>query len=57
MDVTSHRPSAAQGAVAGAVAAATALAVGELGSALAGLVVSPVLGVGGRFVDRVAASR
>ena len=56
MDVTSHRPSAAQGAVAGAVAAATALAVGELGSALAGLVVSPVLGVGGRFVDRFAAS-
>lgn len=38
------------------MAAATALATGELLSALLDLAVSPVFGVGGRFVDRFAAS-
>jgi DMSO/TMAO reductase YedYZ molybdopterin-dependent catalytic subunit len=54
--VTDPHLSAAQATVAGALAAATALAVGELASAVLDLAVSPVLGVGGRFVDSFAAS-
>ncbi|MEZ5320959.1 MAG: molybdopterin-dependent oxidoreductase [Microthrixaceae bacterium] len=43
-------------ALSGAVAAATALAAGELTTAVAGSPTSPVLAVGARFVDRFAGS-